>query len=161
MPRLTRQEVQWISHALQQRKDKIRLTVGWQKIYQKFPCGRQDSGWLYLNLADRDLLREITRSDTGVDPLEKTRLGNRTALADQLVDEKWSHESVQAQRIYCHSYLAPLVVKGESITLPGGSSLWLDYADLMLSAYQAVVLVENLEAFIYWHDFNLPAELGP
>lgn len=70
-------------------------------------------------------------------------------------DEKWASQSILETRIFCSALNSDLhLSNGGVITVVHGMEYRCDYNDIALDNYDAVMLVENIEAFIQIHAFN-------
>lgn len=164
MPKLNKADIRLITNVVKQRKNKVKFGKTWQAIFDEFNVGEVraegSQQWLYFDLVARDELQQLCESDTGVSPSFGLPKGIRTDVAGIAIDEKISTESIQQNRIYCSATAYPIYIAGDEVCLPAKSSLWVDFNDISIGKYTRVVVVENLEAFVLWGQFNLSEQLG-
>lgn len=158
MPELTKSAFNAISCVLKERKNKVKVLKLWRAVYDEFAIGRLAvegvQTWLYFDVADREKLRSVCIANTGQDPLGSTIQGLRYEMAGH--NEKWATESIQRHMVYCASFKQAVYVNGSAFNLPAQAGLWLDYRNIDIARYERIIIVENLEAFIFWSEFNAP-----
>jgi len=163
MPKLNKGSIRLISKVVKERISKVKLGKTWKTIFDEFNVGEVraegNQKWLYFDLMARDELQQLCESDTGINPSLGLPKGMRTDVAGTAIDEKIAENSIQLNRVYCTATTSPIYICDEVVNLPSGATLWLDYNDINIEEYTQVVVVENLEAFILWSQFNLPAQL--
>ena len=161
MPELTKSTFNAISCVLKERKNKVKVLKLWRTVYDEFAIGRLvvegTQTWLYFDVADREKLRTICIANTGKDPLGPTIQGLRSEMTGH--NEKWATESIQRHMVYCTSFKQAVYVSGGAFNLPAQAGLWLDYRNIDIARYERIIIVENLEAFIFWSEFNTPESI--
>ena len=161
MPELTKSAFNAISCVLKERKNKVKVLKLWRTIYDEFAIGRLAvegaQTWLYFDVADREKLRSVCIANTGKDPLGLKIQGLRSEMTSH--NEKWATESIQRYMVYCTSFKQAIYVNGGTFNLPTQAGLWLDYHNIDIARYERIILVENLEAFIFWSEFNAPESI--
>ena len=162
MPQLNKASFNVISQALKARKSKVKMAKIWRAIYDEFAIGRLEvegtQAWLYFDVADREKLRSVCLASTGEDPLHQAMQGSRTEREGY--NEKWATESIQRYMVYCTSFKQAIYVNGGVFNLPLQAGLWLDYRNIDVAHYERLIIVENLEAFIFWSEFNVPESMA-
>lgn len=148
-----------ITDAIQNRKMAVPLTAAWREIHQEFSIGFRREKALQLSLEDHRLLRDLLRKTSGFDPLsDSPSFDTRLEAAATVVDEKWGGAAGAGRMVNVYRHAAPInTIRGACTLLPG-CGLWLDSRDLVLSPSLAIVVVENLSAFLSIDAFLLPAE---
>lgn len=162
MPELTKSAFNAISCVLKERKKRVKVLKLWRSIYDEFAIGRLAvegaQTWLYFDVADREKLRSVCIANTGKDPLGSAIQGLRSEMTSH--NEKWATESIQQHMVYCTSFKQAIYVNGDAFNLPAQAGLWLDYRNIDITRYERVIIVENLEAFIFWSEFNAPESIA-
>lgn len=148
-----------IMDAVQTRKVNVPLTAIWREIHQEFSIGIRRDRELHLSLNDHNLLRDVMRKAAGFDPLtESPSFATRMEAAATVVDEKWGGAAGAKRLVNVYRRDAPISTIRGTCKLPPGCGLWVDANDLELSSVPAVVVVENLQAFLNIEAFCLPPE---
>lgn len=159
MSALTKQQVKIIATALKNQTPRVKATSNWIKLVAEYGLGEVRGGQVHFSRQDYKTWREILMADVGFDPTQETIAGNRTEVASLTPNEKWSTESVWA------SMVSTTVIGGNLITTKGACGIvpGVEYRvgsnALRPGDYDALLVVENYEAFLFIHRFQLP-ELG-
>lgn len=159
MSSLTKSDVGIISTVLKNNSAKTRLTPAWQTLHDSYGIGRCEGKWLYFTRNDLKSWRQLIIANAGFDPSSETLSGDRTSVANKARNEKWSTQSVQINRIYCTTINSDLVLTQGNVLTLAEVEYRVDYHDINLGHYDALMVIENLEAYIYCQSFNFP-DLG-
>jgi hypothetical protein len=160
MSGLSKGDVGIIRTALKKRADRVKLTSAWQRIHDDFQIGHCVERWLQLSRKDHRELSLLCVRLTGVDPLLGISSGGRTEVAGQAFNEKWADGAVRDGRIFVSALNSGLILNQGIQVVSPGTEYRVQVDDIQLDAYEALVVVENLGAYIHCQSFCWP-ELGP
>src|SRR5690606_9142200 len=136
-----------------------KATATWIQLVNEFGLGEVRGHHIYFSRQDYKAWREILAADCGFDPTQTVLSGDRTAVSKLTPNEKWSTESMWARRV------STTVIGGDLVTTTGrceiipGVDYGVDVNTLRPADYDAVLVIENSEAFFYAHLFHTP-DLG-
>ncbi len=156
MPSINKKQVNLIVTAIKNQAREIRATSSWVELVAEFSIGKVSANKIIFTRDDYKKWREILISQCGYDPIDTTLSGNRTEVSKLTHNDKWARESELAKQ------LSVTTLGGDLITSKGRCSVIheIDYrvnkAYLEPRDYEACMIVENFEAFIFIHRFNLP-----
>jgi len=159
MPSLTKQHVKIISTALKNQSSRVKATPTWRKLVDEYGLGEMRGSHIHLTRQDRKAWRELLVAECGFDPTQEGLSGNRTEVASRTPNEKWSTESVWANMVSVTALGGDLVTAEGRCGIVHGVEYRVQSAALQPSDYEALLIVENYEAFLFIHQFQLP-ELG-
>jgi len=148
-----------IRSVLLNRADKIKLNKTWSDIHNESGIGNESESTLYLSSADLSNLRNLCIVETGSDPLLNEISGTRTEVAGLVKNEKWATKSVFDHFVRITSIYGTPVINNEPARIPKGTLLNLNYETIDASSLSTVIIIENGEAIINWHQYQLPDEL--
>ena len=156
MSRLSKTDVGIIGTALRKRAEQVELTEAWQRLHDDFQIGRCAGRWLHLSRKDHRELLLLCEGLTGVDPLLGISSGGRTEVAGQAFNEKWADGAVRDGRIFVSSLNSPLVLNQGVQEVSPGIEYRVQVDDIQVDVYEALVVIENLAAYIHCHSFHWP-----
>tara|TARA_R110001583_G_scaffold195555_1_gene376098 strand:- start:276 stop:1121 length:846 start_codon:yes stop_codon:yes gene_type:complete len=157
LPSINKKQVNIIVTAIKNQAREIKATRTWLELVAEFSLGKVSANKIIFNRDDYKKWREILISHCGYDPIATTLQGNRTEVTKLTHHDKWAGESELAKQ------LSVTVIGGDLITANGRCAVIpeVDYRVnkeyLNPSDYEACMVVENFEAFIFIYRFNLPA----
>jgi hypothetical protein len=154
VPSLNKSDVGIIRTILKNRSSKVQLTSSWQALYESYGIGRCEGKWLYFTRSDHKIWRELVIASTDFDPMNDNLTGNRTSIANNARNEKWASQSIQDNRIYCTALNSSLMLNQGELTVLKNVEYRIDYNDIQLGHYEILMVIENLEAYVYCHSFN-------
>jgi len=152
-------EVGVISTALKKKASKIRLSAQWQGLHDSYGIGRCEGKWLYLTRQNLKSLQDLVIAQVGIDPTKEGLSGNRTEVSKRVKNEKWSTTAARSTRIYCSALNGPLALRQGTVEASPEVEYCIDYQDIQIAQYDAIMVIENLEAYIFSHSFCFP-EIG-
>lgn len=156
MPTLSKQQVKIIATAVKNQRPEIKATSVWLRLVAEFSIGRVDGNKIHFTRADYQQWRELLISSCGFDPTTTELAGNRTEVSRITHQEKWAPESELKKQ------LSVTALGGDLVTTQGRCAVIpeVDYrvnkAYLTPQDYNACLVIENFEAFLFIHQFNLP-----
>ncbi|BCD98650.1 DUF7281 domain-containing protein [Marinagarivorans cellulosilyticus] len=156
MPTLSKQQTKIIATAIKNQRPEIKATRVWLGLVAEFSIGRVDGNKINFTRSDYQQWRELLISSCGFDPTTTELTGNRTEVSRITHQEKWAPESELKKQ------LSVTALGGDLITTQGRCAVipQVDYrvnkAYLKPQDYNACLVVENFEAFVFIHQFNLP-----
>jgi len=156
MPSLTKAQVSIISTVLKKNTSKIRLSAQWQELHDSYGIGRCEGKWLHLTRQDLKKWRSLIIAQVGFDLTKESLSGNRTEVSKRVKNEKWSTAAARSTRIYCSALNAPLVLRQGTIEALPEVEYCIDYQDIQIEHYTSIMVIENLEAYIFAHSFCFP-----
>lgn len=155
MPSLTKSQFKLISNLVQKRSLFVKKTPAWVALHETFCIGKMDGKLISFTHQDLRKWQELTIAATGLNPLDKLNAGNRTEMALHSHDEKWATVSTLKTRIFCTGLNADLHLSEARVCAVIPTMEYrLDYRELNLDHYDAIMVVENFEAFIFIHSFT-------
>lgn len=159
MSKLSKQQLSLIATALKNRTGKITATKSWIQLATEFNLGELRDNSIHFSRADYQTLREITIADSGYDPSTTRLTGSRTEVSRITVNEKFSNESIIGRQVSCTAIGGPLIIGEQHSNIITGIEYRVDSTLIDHRHYDAVLVVENYEAFLFVHQFIVP-DLG-
>lgn len=156
MPTLNKNQVRIIATAVKNQAPEIRVTPAWRQLVAEYAIGRVEGNKICFTRGDYQQWRALLVASCGFDPTETELTGNRTETAKITHHEKWAPDSELTKQLSVTALGGDLVTtRGRCNVLPE-----VDYrvnkAYLNPKDYDACLVVENFEAFLFIHQFNLP-----
>ncbi|AQA18982.1 hypothetical protein BST95_12740 [Halioglobus japonicus] len=150
---LTGKQYLLIKNMLDRRDRRTILSSAWLELHNEYglgkPVGKHMIQWTRDDhkkwreiIAPREMAREA--ADLGAD---------RTSVAKYTPDEKISKVSVREGRVFCQAIHTNLFLKQGPIEVYPEVEYVVSQDDIDLQKYGAILIVENLEAYIYCHSF--------
>lgn len=156
MSSLSKQQVKIIVTAIKKQAPRIRATTAWVQLSEEYGLGEQRGDHIHFSRQDYKAWREILIAECGFDPVEAELTGNRTEVARLTSNEKWSTESVRAGLVSVTVLGGNLVTaQGQCDVIPG-VEYRVSIDALRPDDYEALLVVENFEAFLFIHQYLLP-----
>lgn len=159
MPSLSQADVGIIGTALKKRLERVELSAAWRRIHEEFQIGENAGRWLNLTRKDRSDLSLLCLKLTGVDPLLGVSGENRVEVAGGAFNEKWGNVAVRDGRIFVSALNSDLVLNQSSQAISPRIEYRVHADNIRLDAYEALVVFENLGAYIHSQSFCWP-DLG-
>lgn len=159
MPSLSQADVGIIGTVLKRRVERVELTVAWQRLHEEYQIGECVGRWLNLSRKDHRELSLLCMQLTGVDPLLGVSGQNRVDVASEAFNEKWGNGVVRDRRIFVSALNSDLILNYSSQAVLPKVEYRVHADDIQLDAYEALVVVENLGAYIHCQSFCWP-DLG-
>lgn len=156
MSTIDKKHVKIITTAIKNQSREIKATARWLNLVAEFSIGRVHGNKIHFTRDDLKKWRDVLISSCGYDPIETTLTGNRTETTRTTHQDKWAPESELTKQ------LSTTVIGGDFVTTKGRCCVIpeVDYrvnkALLNVGDYDACLVVENFEAFLFIHQFNLP-----
>lgn len=158
-----------IATLLKSGKAKVAFSQNWRSIHRTLEVGLPDESGKHLcfDRTQLALLRQMVKLEDGLDLLFDDLQGDRCEFAAKSHNEKLAAIKPEANYLLCKFPPAwecsPRLPASVSLRLPASASLRLP-VELALELcrvhrIQYLVLVENLDAFDRWHEFNVPGLL--
>lgn len=158
MARLTRRHKELVHKLLRERKTVVNLTAAWEQIYTHFEVGKVVAKQLRFTPQDRNELQALAHREWGFDPLQGVPDGSRVEVAAHSCDDKLATEHPDEHYVLIKSARTSLVSAGIS-SLPPGCSLRIQVDQLDFHAIDSVVIIENLDSFDLWQQYQMPENL--
>ena len=156
MPSINKKQVKIITTAIKNQSHEINATSTWLGLVAEFSIGKVSGSKILFTRNDYKKWREILISSCGYDPLDIVLSGNRTEVASVTHHEKWASESELAKQLSVTAINSDIITsKGRCSVIPE-VEYRVNKDHLNPRDYEACMVVENLEAFIFIHRFNLP-----
>ncbi|MFV1874084.1 MAG: hypothetical protein ACMZ64_12250 [Oleiphilus sp.] len=159
MPVLEKKHVKVIETVVRNDRREVKRTELWDELVSEYGIGRYKGDVILFSRSDLEAWVKIVITKTGYDPLGENISGNRTEVSDQYRDEKWATEKVLPNRVLCTSIGGVLKSELGSCTVIPEVEYRIDYRKVHPKDYDGILVVENLEAFVFIHQFKLP-DLG-
>ena len=158
MDELNSRDLQRIHRVVTQALSETKLTPLWQRLHNEYGIGRISGKNLKLSKEDCQRVREITRP-TGHDVMFPLPTGSRLEISKYSGNEKPLSEAPGRHHLLLNSATGLLRLNDIQIPLSLGSSYRCDWRELDLETVTSVIVVENLQAFDYIQQAQLPDEL--
>jgi len=159
MPVLEKKHVKVIETVVRNDRREVKRTKLWDDLVSEYGIGRYKGDVILFSRSDLEAWIKIVSTKTGYDPLGENISGNRTEVSGQYRDEKWATEKMLPNRVLCTAIGGVLKSElGSSEVIPE-VEYRIDYRKINPMDYDGVLVVENLEAFVFIHQFKLP-DLG-
>lgn len=160
MPEINRRQLSMVRDALSERKMTVALNKSWQWIHDSYGIGRIIGKTLTFTTADHADLRKTIEAVAGEGSLSPhLDFSTRTNAAEHVINEKLSSQSIGRQGVFVSRVGLPLQTVRGACTLQPGIAAWMNYRDVQLCENDVFVVIENLEAFLGWSEFCVPAAL--
>jgi hypothetical protein len=160
MDELNKRDLDSIHRVVTKALMEIKLTPLWQRFLSEDDIGRKDGNNLQLSKKDHKRIREITQDITGRDPILPLLTGSRLDVSKYSGNEKLGSEAPSRHHLLLNSPSGLLKLNTVEIPLMVGSSYRSDWRNLDLKQLEDVIVVENLQAFDYIQQAQLPEELN-
>ncbi len=160
MDELNSRDLQNINRVVTQALAETRLNKLWHYLHDEYGIGRKNGSNLQLTAKDHQRVREITQNNTRLDPILPLPTGSRLEVSKSTGNEKLFSESPGRHHILLNSPGGLLKLNAVEIPLMPGSSYRCDWRELDLTQIKTVIVVENLQAFDYIQQAQLPNELN-
>lgn len=133
----------------------VKVTGPLETLFSEHNIGRRGNAGWFLSATDRSRLRVIVADLNGLDPLYAKPHGTRMEVARQgATDEKLARERPLENRVVCTALPGPITYSDVSLPAVHGVEYRLDFQKLATSAFDAVLCIENHEAFLAAHQLN-------
>lgn len=147
---------------LSRREKSTRCTPAWRTLYEEYGIGNlRDNNTLIWTRDDLKLWQSLIDKDRLAH--EKAKIGaDRTEVAKYTANEKMATASIRNKRIFCHAINAPLYLDNIEQIVHPGIEYRAPYDIIDINRYNACIIIENQESFIYCQRFiwpKLPATL--
>ena len=142
---------------LARREYKTSCTKGWRNLYQEFGLGRLvDNDTLHWSREDIKQWQSLVDADL---PAYKAVQdgANRTEVSLHTANDKLTKISIQDKRLFCNAINAPLYLTSGEQTVCSDIEYRSHYQTIEIDRYNACLIIENQESFIYCHRFNWPS----
>lgn len=160
MPQITRRQFEVVSAALLARKSIVDLNKSWQWVHKHLGIGKVVGKSLHLSTDDLNALKQTIEAASGANPMATgIDYASRTDAAKDVIDEKWASTSIGGRGVYLARIGDTLMTRNGACHLAPGVAAWVSYSEVVLSPRDIIVVIENLEAFLRWGEFIVPAEL--
>lgn len=156
MPSLSKQQVRIIATAVRNQSPQVKATSAWLMLAQEYGLGEVRGSHIVFSRQDYNIWREILVADCGYDPSQTTLAGNRTEIAAVTTNEKWSSESELVKRASVTALGGELVTRTGRCGIIPQVEYRVDISTLNPDDYDALLVLENYEAFLFVHQFQLP-----
>lgn len=160
MDELNSRDLHSINRVVTQALPEIRLNKLWHYLHDEYGIGRKNGNNLQLTSKDHQRVREITQNNTRLDPILPLPNGSRLDVSKYSGNEKLGSEAPGRHHLLLNSPNGLLKLNAVEIPLTPGSSYRCDWRELDLSLVETVLVVENLQAFDYIQQAQLPNELN-
>jgi hypothetical protein len=161
---LSRQQYNLVCGMLARREDTTLCTMSWRQLHRQYELGNLvDNRQLRWSRNDIRIWQELVESSRAA--YEAAEAGaDRTSIAEHSVDEKIAKSSVQDGRLFCHAINAPLFLTGSKLNgtyfeqdLHPDVEYRVHNNMIDIDRYDACIIIENLESFIYCQKFSWPS----
>lgn len=159
MDKLTDKHIHMLSKAFKTAKPVVKNQGVWQFINAEYGIGNIDKNNLQLNSKDYHLIRELIISETGLDISEPLPTGSRIEIAKSTGDEKFNADAPGRHHIMLNSHTGQLEINNQIIPLMCGASYRTNWKQLQ-SVPTLILVVENLQAFDYIQQVNIPEPIA-
>ena len=156
MSTLSKSQFNAILRVVVGRKDHTKLTNDWKYLHEQYCVGVIDGKNITFSREDRNILQKLAEAKSGIDCVTESIIGSRTEIAETANNEKWSTSTILGSRIFVSAIGTDLILHNGRLTPTPGVEFRVDCKDLEMSAYDSIIVIENLEAYIRCHDFVWP-----
>ena len=161
MDQLKTKDIQVLSRAYKSAKRLVKLSNLWQFLNTEYGIGCIDKNNLILQHTDYQQIRELIKSDMGIDISEPPLTGSRIDIAKSTGNEKLNAEAPGRHHLLLNSPSGELFINDQLIPLIKGASYRVDWREVDLNKIPpSIIVVENLQAFDFFKSFNLPESLS-
>lgn len=160
MDELSSRDLQSINRVVTQALPETRLNKLWHYLHDEYGIGRKNGNNLQLTSKDHQRVREITQNNTRLDPILPLPSGSRLDVSKFSGNEKLGSEAPGRHHLLLNSPSGLLKLNAVEIPLSIGSSYRCDWRELDLNKITCVIVVENLQAFDYIQQAQLPEEFN-
>lgn len=159
MDNLSHRNLQSVHRVISEALAEIKLSRFWLYLHNEHGIGRKNGNNLQLSKEDRQRIREITQNSTRIDPMQPLPSGSRLEISKYSGNEKLGSDAPGRHHLLLNSPNGLLKINTVEIPLSLGSSYRCDWRELDVSQVENVIVVENLQAFDYIQQAQLPKEL--
>jgi len=156
LPSLSKHHVGIIVTAIRNQSVRVKATPAWLKLSQEYGIGDVRGSHILFSRQDYKLWRQILVADCGYDPSQTSLGGNRTETATYTANEKWSTQSELAKRASVTALGGDLITRMGRCEIIPEMEYRVDITALNPADYDALLVLENYEAFLFVHQFQLP-----
>lgn len=152
MSALNLRDFKKVIRVIREAKSIVKADGALEQLLREHNIGRPGAAGWALGANDRSRLRAVVTELNGLDPLTAHVDGSRMKLAEQgATDEKLARERPLAARVVCTALPGPITYAGELLAAIADVEYRLNVKRISVAAFDAVLSVENYEAFLAIH----------
>lgn len=155
MSALSLRDLKKVMRVIKEAQSIVKATGALDQLFREHNIGRPGAAGWALCANDRSRLRAVVTDLNGLDPLTAHLDGSRMKLAEQgATDEKVARERPLATRVVCTALPGPIIYAGELLAAIPDVEYRLNTRRISVAAFDAVLSIENYEAFLDIHLLN-------
>lgn len=144
---------------ISQSRSEVKATKGLKLFHQESHIGRLANQHYVINATDRGKIIDWCYQNLAIDITTEPKTSNRITNAASRLNEKLGAKNVFANRVLVSQQQGSIQLKHGAITCLNNTCTQIHLEDICLKTNPKIIIVENGEAIINWHQMPIPEQL--